>query len=809
MPNVKNTFLSAGVYTREFDLSFLTEPFPAVGLAVVGPTVRGPGLVPTPVSSYREYTRWFGDIFVSGSDGNEQEFKYMTTYAVQEYLRWGEMCTVTRILGNRYSPAKSTVISQAGDTSSATPPAGQEKEDYIDDAITQYNTENTTTHTRADYDTMLSDDVNALTAEEFSAINEIVDVLFDAAWATAFESVIDEMSFELITLTDGEAANSGNKTSALKGFSTEYNAISNPTGDIEGTGELRDGSRYNIRWEVANVDPKRGTFDLYIRRGDDSNTRKIILESFTGVTLDPRASNYIEKVIGNQYYALRADSSGVPYLQKIGTYPNRSRFVRCKVHKKTINYLTNDGFVRDYSQIAKLPGAFTSTFAGNYNEAGLTALSSLDTSAVTGTVALTQATGAVVGTGTAFTTELTAGDFITISSHVYQVLSIADDTNLVVSDNSADEDITGAVVQLITTTSGESTNVDHFLNITDISGTVASNLEGIFAFGSDGNVAHPRAMYDNIWESNTQGLNLSVDDYGKSNYLDAIDMLSNKDEFDYDLLVTPGLVDQLPDHAKIITQAISMVEERGDAFYIIDPTEFGKSVGDAERAAEARNSNHAGIYYPWIQVQDPDLGENVWLPPSAVITGAFAFNDAVGEKWNAPAGLNRGGLDLAIQTERIMTQNDRDSLYRKNVNPIATFPREGVVVWGQKTLQKKRSALDRINVRRLLIAAKRHVATTSKYLVFEQNTRETRTRFINITRPWFEDARRKQGIYDFRIKIDMDNNTPDVIDRNEMRAQIYLKPAKTAEFIIVDFMVLPTGAVFPVENSNETGNPQG
>ena len=148
-----------------------------------------------------------------------------------------------------------------------------------------------------------------------------------------------------------------------------------------------------------------------------------------------------------------------------------------------------------------------------------------------------------------------------------------------------------------------------------------------------------------------------------------------------------------------------------------------------------------------------------------------------------------------------MTQNDRDNLYIKNINPIATFPRTGVVVWGQKTLQKKKSALDRINVRRLLIAAKRHVANTAKYLVFEQNTIETRTKFINITTPWFENARKKQGIYDFRIIIDERNNTPDVIDRNEMRAQIYLKPAKTAEFIIVDFVVLPTGAAFPIDNA--------
>jgi phage tail sheath protein FI len=332
------------------------------------------------------------------------------------------------------------------------------------------------------------------------------------------------------------------------------------------------------------------------------------------------------------------------------------------------------------------------------------------------------------------------------------------------------------------------------------SASVATPLSGTFAYGSDGNVNHPKKMYHNITNTNTQGLNPASSSWGQTAYQDAIDILANKDQFDFDLLVTPGLIDNFEDHAKIITRAINMVEDRGDAFYIIDPTYKGSTVGQARAAAEARNTNYGAYYYPWVQIADPDLGGNFWVPPSAIVPSVYSFNDLVAEKWYAPAGLNRGGLDMAIQAERLMTQNDRDNLYLKSVNPIATFPRTGVVVWGQKTLQKKKSALDRINVRRLLIAAKRHVANTAKYLVFEQNTAQTRNRFINITKPWFDAAVQRQGLYDFRIIIDERNNTPDVVDRNEMRAQIYLKPAKTAEFIIVDFFVLPTGAAFPIDN---------
>jgi hypothetical protein len=265
------------------------------------------------------------------------------------------------------------------------------------------------------------------------------------------------------------------------------------------------------------------------------------------------------------------------------------------------------------------------------------------------------------------------------------------------------------------------------------------------------------------------------------------------------MLFTPGLIDGLDDHAKIVTKAINMCEDRGDTFYVIDPTYKGGTVGQAQSAAESRNTNYAAYYYPWCQISDPDLGRNLWVPPSTVVSSVFAFNDYVQHPWYAPAGLNRGGLDAVLQTERLMTQNDRDNLYNKNVNPIATYPRQGSTVWGQKTLQKKRSALDRINVRRLLNDAKRFVAYTVRYLVFENNTVETRAKFIELVDPYFRRVMNQQGLYDYRIIIDERNNTPDVVDRNEMRAQIYLKPAKTAEFIIVDFIVMPTGALFPVD----------
>lgn len=605
-----NIFLSPSVFTRETDLSFRPLEIAAVGMAVVGPTVRGPAFTPTPISNYSEYIRWFGDVFTSGSGASERNYKYLTTHCVEEYIKYGQVCTVVRVLNAGYQPAYSYV------------------------------------HQSASYQQHL------VGSGSYGATN---------------------MAFKIVALTDGDITNSGTSAASISGSGARAD---------EGTnGLLLSGSQYNIRWEIANVNPDRGVFDLYIRRGDDISNRKVVLEQYSQISLDPNTQNYITKVIGDQSNTLRYDSNGSPYLERSGSFPNRSRFIRIDSVQNTLNYIGSNGAIRS-----------------------------------------------------------------------------------------------GA-----------------------LSGSLPAPVSGTFSAGNDGNVIHPRAMNENIFATNTQGFNPASASWGQTAYQDAIDILGNKDQFDIDLLFTPGLMDNLNGHSQIITRGINLCEDRGDCMYVIDPTYKGSTVGQAQQSAEQRNTNYAAMYYPWCQIPDADLGRNIWVPPSAVVSGVYSFNDQVAHPWYAPAGLNRGVLDRVIQTERLMTQGDRDNLYIKSVNPIASFPRQGITVWGQKTLQKKQSALDRINVRRLLIDAKRFVAFTVKYLVFENNTIETRAKFVELTDPYFRRVQNQQGLYDYKIIIDESNNTPDVVDRNEMRCQIYLKPARTAEFIIVDFVVLPTGALFPAD----------
>ena len=341
----------------------------------------------------------------------------------------------------------------------------------------------------------------------------------------------------------------------------------------------------------------------------------------------------------------------------------------------------------------------------------------------------------------------------------------------------------------------------------DIAGNTQVGTQTGQTAGSNGdeNQKHPFKFYGDIDSDNSQGVDMSLSAVKPSGatqgggYATAISLLNNKDEYDIDLLFLPGVIDQAVDsnHNSIIGQAIQMCEDRGDCFLVYDNVALTSNISNAKTNTEARNSSFSAVYYPWIQIQDATAGVNRYVPPSVVIAGVYHFNDTVGQPWFAPAGLNRGGIDSAVQAYKKLTQKNRDDLYDSNVNPIATFPGQGVTVFGQKTTQKKASALDRVNVRRLLINLKKFVANSSRTLVFEQNTTDLRDQFLNVVNPYMEQVQANQGLNAFRVVMDDTNNTPDTIDRNQLIGQIFIQPTRTAEFIILDFVVQPTGAAFP------------
>jgi len=331
------------------------------------------------------------------------------------------------------------------------------------------------------------------------------------------------------------------------------------------------------------------------------------------------------------------------------------------------------------------------------------------------------------------------------------------------------------------------------------SGSYGGSFDG-GDFGTQ-NANHPFNFYlATDSDTNSQGVNLatSAATLGTGGYKTAINLLKNKDEYDIDMLFIPGILDQNGTNSNtIIGDAISMCEDRGDCFLVYDNTFLSDTVANAKTNTEARNSSFAATYYPWVQIQDATTGNFRYVPPSVVLAGVYHFNDTIGQPWFAPAGLNRGGIDSAVQAYRKLTQGNRDDLYESNVNPIATFPGQGVTVFGQKTTQKKASALDRVNVRRLLINLKKFVANSSRGLVFEQNTTDLRNQFLNTVQPYMEQVQANQGLNAFRVVMDDSNNTAETIDRNQLVGQIFIQPTRTAEFIVLDFVVQPTGASFP------------
>jgi phage tail sheath protein FI len=480
-------------------------------------------------------------------------------------------------------------------------------------------------------------------------------------------------SFDSATSTN--ISGSDSTTTALTLKTISEGVIMNSSSSLTSEGALPSGSTNNIRWQITNRNTSSGTFDLLIRQGNDTTNEPIVLETWTGLSMDPTAPNFVSRILGDTYFTYNTVEN---YIQQNGTYPNQSRYVYVStVNAPTPNYFNNDG-------TAKVN--FTSSIPVNASGA------------------FESASGTLAG----------AGGFL-----YYQ-------------------NISGSLTDA---------NID--------------KIQGI-----------PSSSYD-----------------------DMIRLLSNQDDYKFNVLLTPGLFDQY--QSSQVTSIISNTQNRGDNIYVLDLVGYGSTVSTTTSEANSRNTSYAASYWPWIQTVDPDSGQNVWVPASTLIGGVYAFNDSVAEPWFAPAGINRGGLGTVIRAERKLSQANRDTLYSSKVNPIATFPGQGVVVYGQKTLQTKASALDRVNVRRLLIALKSYISQVSNNLVFEQNTIATRNAFLSQVNPYLESVQQRQGLYAFKVIMDSSNNTADVVDRNQMVGQIYLQPTKTAEFIYLDFNITPTGATFP------------
>ena len=485
-------------------------------------------------------------------------------------------------------------------------------------------------------------------------------------------------SSRIITGSNGGALPTGHSTNLVFSISTlsegaNQNSSGSGGGDVGTGGALPSGSKDNLRWEITNVDTGSGIFTLNIRQGNDRTADKTILESWRGVSLDPKRDDYIVKVIGNQQFAQEKEGND-SFITITGEYPNKSKYVIIdKVVNTTPDYLDGAGNAKS-EFTSSLPQTQSGQFVGGIGEL------------------------------------LPAG------------------------------------------------------------GT------GVAKF------------YSNITDDNTQGLD-------EEDYTGSLNLLKNSDQYKFNVISVPGLY--YADHDTALDILINNTTTRGDSILPIDLVKFGSGSSDVTTAASGLNTNYAAAYWPWLLVNEEDTKANVWVPASTIIPSVYVFNDNTSEAWFAPAGFTRGTMPNVVAPEKTLPRSTRDTLYNAKVNPIATFPGTGVVVYGQKTLQSLSTALDRVNVRRLMISLKDFIGNVSQNLVFEPNSLQTRNSFLSTVNPYLESVQQNQGLYAFKVVMDDSNNGPDVIDRQELRGAIYLQPVKTAEFIVLDFNLLPTGAEFP------------
>lgn len=323
------------------------------------------------------------------------------------------------------------------------------------------------------------------------------------------------------------------------------------------------------------------------------------------------------------------------------------------------------------------------------------------------------------------------------------------------------------------------------------------------SFSTTNSVRFTVAMYGGSdgFDPRNNMLNSYNDGSLSGDFESAIKILSNPEEIDFNLIAVPGV--HSGENGSTNDILIDMITSRSDAFAIIDLGDtstsgagLSLSVANAITESAKYDTNYAAAYYPWVRINDPAANKLVWMPPSVEVLGAYSFNDRVAQPWFAPAGFTRGGLSNVVEARRRLNQSSRDSLYGVNINPIATFPGQGIVIFGQKTLQKKQSVLDRVNVRRMLLEVRKTIAGFSRLFVFEANNAATRGAILSRVNNYLATVQAANGLTQFRAILDSTTTTPDLIDRNIMKGKIFLQPTQAAEIIIFDFNLDGAGATF-------------
>jgi len=783
--------VSPGVFTREKDLSFLPQGISEIGAALIGPTQQGPAFVPTLIRNLGEFEEIFG----------KESQDFYVPFTAKQYLRSAGAVTIVRVLGLGGYANDTISIGISGSNghfvgATLKPSRGAADPDTLD-LTTSGSILLTDGATKSSFTLAINGTSYALSFNSSSA-NYIGNVFSEDA-QDANKDVYIYSNFLATQNLMGTSDSVTVATGSDENFSFDYKSAATPPiqsqlvnsarTDLFRVSTRSHGTNVNSKYRIGISDVKRpadvpgsdyGSFSLQvIVNNPGQNDDGTILENFQNLNFDEESTNFLPRVIGDRNVSI--DSNGK--LTYNGDFPNQSKYIYISSYSN-LTGISKDLVPMGFGAVALPHNTSLASLAGSGSM-------SIPTASLQG--GISASLGQVNSRGTYDRNVYYGFDFANSNSTEYlgplpSVSSSGNNVTMSLEDFNGNNDAsvlgsryTIGAVKL------------------SLSGSAFQQLKFQVPFqgGFDGsNPATERKTGTNITAGNTQGFDLSTStSNGTLGYKRAINAISNPDEFDINLLATPGVIHSI--HPSVTNHAIDKVEDRADAFFILDGSPYGATIQQAIDNVKTLDSNYVGTYHPWVKILDSVKGRPTWVPPSVVLPGVYANNDRIGQEWFAPAGLNRGGLTEVLEAETRLTNAERDDLYENRVNPIASFPGQGVVVFGQKTLQGKPSALDRINVRRLLINLRKFIASTSRFLVFEQNTSSTRNRFLNIVNPYLEQVQANSGLTAFRVVMDDSNNTPDVVDRNQLVGQIFIQPTRTAEFIVLDFVVQPTGAAFP------------
>lgn len=564
----------------------------------------------------------------------------------------------------------------------------------------------------------------------------------------------------------------------------------------------------NFKISITDIAPpknaytKYGTFSLEVRRVEDSDSNPQIVERFTGLTLDPASPSFVAAKVGDMRMEWVAEEAR---FREFGEHANVSKYIRIEVATDVATGAANPELLPfGYSVMRDANGP---NFSLRLTTKGSSKLSA--------------ARDAYFGVSTDRTSD-TDSAAVKYETHDASFCDIV----RTISINGADTEQTFFSLDFITASGSDAVYNEATASAGLITGTsingAAESFSAVLEAGFDKFTLPLQGGADGldileIEPFNSRILSESATPQTQSAYYTvkrAVDTLADPEFVECNMMAMPGI-----SNPGLTGHMINVCEQRADALAVIDieddytPAGWDKTISESDRLPNcdaavrslkdrAINSSYGCAYFPWVQIRDNLSNKLVWVPPSVAAIGTMASSASNSELWFAPAGFTRGGLTSGaaglpvIQTRYRLNSKERDKLYEANVNPIAQFPAEGIVIFGQKTLQVTPSALDRINVRRLMIFVKKEISRMASTLLFDQNVDVTWARFKSKAEPFLTSVKSRFGLTEYRIILDETTTTPELVDRNIMYAKIFLKPARAIEFIAIDFVITNSGASF-------------